>query len=88
MKIPYFRFSIAGKEREYLNEVLESGWLTSSSKSLALEDSFVSYSGAKYALSVNSCTSGLHLALESLGITKGSKVLVPSWDLYSLSRSY
>ncbi len=79
MKIPYFRFSIAGNEREYLNDVLESGWLTSSSKSLALEDSFVSYSGAKYALSVNSCTSGLHLALESLGISKGSKVLVPSW---------
>ena len=79
MKIPYFRFSTAGKELEYLREVLESGWLTSSSKSAALEDAFVSYCGANYALSVNSCTSGLHLALESLGIRKGSKVLVPSW---------
>jgi len=79
MKIPYFRFSTAGKELEYLNEVLESGWLTSSSKSAALEDAFITYCGANYALSVNSCTSGLHLALESLGVKKGSKVLVPSW---------
>ncbi len=79
MKIPYFRFTATGKELDYVKEVLESGWLTSSSKAAYLEESFSSYCEADYALAVNSCTSALHLALESLGIKKGSKVLVPSW---------
>ncbi|MDB4816225.1 DegT/DnrJ/EryC1/StrS family aminotransferase [Gammaproteobacteria bacterium] len=79
MKIPYFRFKPAGNELKYFKEVLESGWLTSSSKAIKLEESFKEKLGVAYALSVNSCTSALHLALEALEVNKDSNILLPTW---------
>jgi dTDP-4-amino-4,6-dideoxygalactose transaminase len=76
--IPFSKVSMAGNESRYLNEVLESGWLTTSSKAFSFEEQFAHYIGVKYACAVNSCTSALHLAIEAIGIGKGDKVLVPS----------
>lgn len=63
---------------KYLKEVLDSGWLTTSSKAFSFERLFAEFVGAKYAFTVNSCTSALHLAVEALGIKAGDKVFVPS----------
>lgn len=78
MKIPFSKVPLAGNELELLQEVLESGWLTTSSKASLFEDQFTAYVGAKYACAVNSCTSALHLAVEAIGIRNGDKVLVPA----------
>ena len=78
MKIPFAKVSLSGNESKYINEVLESGWLTTSSKALQFEKLFADFVGSKYACAVNSCTSALHLAVETIGIKKGDKVLVPS----------
>ena len=63
---------------KYLKEVLDSGWLTTSSKAFQFEKCFAEILGAKYACTVNSCTAALHLAVEAIGIKTGDKVLVPS----------
>jgi len=63
---------------KYLKEVLNSGWLTTSSKAFQFEKCFAEILGAKYACTVNSCTAALHLAVEATGIKAGDKVLVPS----------
>lgn len=78
MKIPFARVPIAGKELKYIKEVLESGWLTTASKALALEKKFADYVEAPFACAVNSGTSALHLGLEALGVSRGDKVFVPS----------
>lgn len=78
MNIPFSKVSLAGNELKYITEVLESGWLTTSSKALQFEKLFAGFVRAKYACAVNSCTSALHLAVEAIGIQKGNKVLVPS----------
>jgi dTDP-4-amino-4,6-dideoxygalactose transaminase len=78
MNIPYSKVSLSGNESKYLNQVLTSGWLTTSSKALQFEKLFAEYVGVKYACAVNSCTAALHLAVEAVGINKGDKVLVPS----------
>jgi len=78
MNIPFAKVPLAGNESRYINEVLESGWLTTSSKALQFEKLFAGFVGAKYACAVNSCTSALHLAVEAIGIKSGDKVLVPS----------
>ena len=78
MNIPFSKVPLAGNESSYVNEVLASGWLTTSSKALLFEKLFAEYVGATYACAVNSCTSALHLAVEAIGIKKGDKVLVPS----------
>lgn len=78
MNIPYSKVALLGNELKYVKEVLDSGWLTTSSKAFKFEQDFASFLGARFACAVNSCTSALHLALEAIGIKKGDKVLVPS----------
>jgi dTDP-4-amino-4,6-dideoxygalactose transaminase len=77
-KIPFAKVSVCGNELKYLKEVLESGWLTTSSKAFTFEKLFADYIGARFAFTVNSCTSALHLAVEALGVKSGDKVFVPS----------
>jgi dTDP-4-amino-4,6-dideoxygalactose transaminase len=78
MTIPFSKISLAGNESKYVHEVLDSGWLTTSSKAMNFERLFAEHIGVKYACAVNSCTSALHLAIEAAGITRDDKVLVPS----------
>ncbi len=78
MNIPFSKVPLGGNEYKYIDEVLKSGWLTTSSKALRFEKLFSEYVGVRYACAVNSCTSALHLAVEAAGIRKGDKVLVPS----------
>lgn len=78
MNIPFSRVPLAGNESKYIDEVLKSGWLTTSSKAIQFENLFAGYVGSKYACAVNSCTSALHLAVEAIGVARGDKVLVPS----------
>jgi dTDP-4-amino-4,6-dideoxygalactose transaminase len=78
VKIQFAKVSLCGNELKYLKEVLDSGWLTTSSKAFQFEKCFAEILGAKYACTVNSCTAALHLAVEAIGIKTGDKVLVPS----------
>lgn len=59
-----------------LGKVLDSGWTGLGPKTEEFENELCKFTGAKYCLFLNSCTSALHLALQCLGIEKG-KVLVP-----------
>ena len=77
-KIPYAKVSCSGNELKYLTQVLESGWLTTASKTAEFENKFADIIGAKHALAVNSCTAGLHLAMDALGVGAGDKVFVPT----------
>lgn len=77
-KIPFSKVVIGSSERKYLQEVLDSGWLTTAGKTLEFEKKFAEYVGAKFACAVNSCTSALHLGIDALGVKAGDKVFVPS----------
>lgn len=77
-KIPFSKVVIGASERKYLQEVLDSGWLTTAGKTLEFEKKFAEYVGAKFACAVNSCTSALHLGIDALGVQSGDKVFVPS----------
>lgn len=77
-QIPFAKVSIGESERKYIKEVLDSGWLTTASKTLEFEKRFAKYVGAKYACAVNSCTAALHLGIEALGILPGDRAFVPS----------
>ncbi|TCO06870.1 DegT/DnrJ/EryC1/StrS family aminotransferase [Natronoflexus pectinivorans] len=77
LKIPFSRVSCSGNEFKYLEEVINSGWLTTAGKAMKFEEMFKERTGAKYACSVNSCTAALHLGLEALGVQPGDKVFAP-----------
>ena len=65
------------KEIEAAAEVIRSGWMTHGPKNTEFEEMFADYIGSRFAISLNSCTSALHIAIEALGI-KG-EVILPSF---------
>ena len=82
-QIPFAKIFIGDSERKYIQEVLDSGWLTTAGKTLELENRFATHVGARFACAVNSCTAALHLGIDALGIQPGDKVFVPSMTFTS-----
>lgn len=56
-------------------DTLRSGWLGTGPKTHRFEEDFKAYIGCKHALASGSCTAGLHLALDVLGIGPGDEVI-------------
>lgn len=69
-----------GNERKYADEVLNSGFGASESGSMneRLEKKFAELHNKKFAISANSGTSTLHMALNSFGIISGDEVIIPA----------
>lgn len=73
--LPFALPSIGEEEIAEVADTLRSGWLTTGPKTKQFERDFAAFVGAPFALAVNSATSGLHLALEALGIGPGDQVI-------------
>lgn len=67
-------------------EVMKSGWITTARATKEFEKELSQLSGTKKTLAVNSCTSGLEMALRFLGIGRGDEVIVPAYT-YTASAS-
>ena len=72
--------SIGEEEIAEVVDTLRSQWITTGPKTKAFEAQFGAYVGAPggTSLMLNSCTSGLHLALAAHGIGPGDEVIVPT----------
>jgi dTDP-4-amino-4,6-dideoxygalactose transaminase len=75
VQVPYHRPSIGPEEIEEVVDTLKSGWLTTGPKTAQFEKEFRESVQVPYAQAVNSCTSGLHLALAALNIGPGMEVI-------------
>jgi len=75
IQVPYHRPSIGDDEINEVVRTLRSGWLTTGPRTAEFEREFSAYTTVPHALAVNSCTSGLHLALEALRIGPGMEVI-------------
>jgi perosamine synthetase len=67
-------------ERETVISILDSGRLSMGEYTEKFEKAMADFLGVKYAVAVNSGTSGLHLAIKSLGISKGDEVITTSFS--------
>ncbi len=80
MKIPVYKPRLTGKEKEYVNDCLDSGWISWKGKYVPkFEIDFSKYIGMKYGVGVFNGTVALHLAMLTLGISEGDEVIVPSF---------
>jgi perosamine synthetase len=77
--IPIYKPYFTGRERIYVNECLDSTWISSKGPFIGkFERRFADFIGAKHATSVSNGTVALHLALEALGVGPGDEVIVPT----------
>ena len=80
MRISIYQPDLTGNEKKYVDDCLNSTWISSKGKYIQLfERAFSDYIGSKYALSVNNGTIALHLALLMLEIGKDDEVIVPTF---------
>ncbi|RBP52783.1 DegT/DnrJ/EryC1/StrS family aminotransferase [Arenicella xantha] len=77
--VPLAKSDVLSSEFESINDVLQTGWLTSGPYNTQFQDAFLQHLGVEglHALTVNSCASALFLALQAHNITR--EVLVPAF---------
>ena len=74
--IPLHEPRFLGNEKKYLNECIDSTFVSSVGKFVdEFEDKIASYTGAKYAVATSSGTSALHISLIILGVKDGDEVI-------------
>jgi perosamine synthetase len=79
-RYPVYQPSLAGNEKKYVADCLDSTWISSKGAYLGkFETAFAAYSEVKYATAVCNGTVALHLALLALGIGPGDEVIVPTF---------
>jgi len=77
------RISVAGpsitqKEIDYVTDAVTNAWYAGANiYHDRFEKAFAEYLGVRYAMTLPSCTSAIHLALLALGVGPGDEVIVP-----------
>ncbi len=78
-KIPVYQPTLAGNEKKYVNECLDTSWISSKGKFVSeFEEKFSDYIECKHSITVSNGTVAIHLALLALGIGEGDEVIVPT----------
>lgn len=78
MNIPFHKAHITDDEISGVVDAVKSGWLTMGPKTIEFEKQFGQFVGVKHAVSMNSATSALHLALKAIGLQAGDEVIIPT----------
>lgn len=78
---------IGKKERQMINEVLDSRMLASGKYVETFERSFAKYSGVKFAIANANGTTSLHTALLMCGIKPGDKVITTPFSFIATANS-
>lgn len=78
--IPVYSPSVTELEKKYVNDCLDSTWISSKGKYVDMfEQNFTKKIGSKYGTTVCNGTIALHLALLALGIGPDDEVIVPTF---------
>jgi len=75
---------IDGKEREYLSECIETGWISSEGPFVKqFEKQFAGLIGRKHAIAVSNGSAALEVAIAALNIKAGDEVILPTFTIIS-----
>ena len=86
-KYPFIPVNIPlldGNEKKYLNECIDTGWISSEGPFVnKFEDQFANRLGRNHAIAVTSGTAALDVAIEALLIGPGDEVILPAFTIIS-----
>ena len=77
-EIKFSKLNISNADINLVGKIIKSGWLTHGKFTQRFEDQFKKFTKSKYAVSVSSCTAGLHLSCLAAGFKKGDEIIVPA----------
>jgi perosamine synthetase len=79
-KYPVYQPLLAGNEKKYVNDCLDSTWISSKGEYInKFEAKFREFTQSKFASTVANGTVAIHLALLALGVGEDDEVIVPSF---------
>ena len=82
MNVPVNEPIITAESKEYVNEAMDSGWISSAGKYIGqFEREFAAFVGVKHGITTTNGTSALHLALATLNIGPGDEVIVANFTM-------
>ncbi len=80
--IPVCKPWLPGKEKEYVNDALNTNWISSSGDYInKFEASFSRFCGTEYGVCCTNGLAALHLACAAIGLKKGDEVIVPTFTM-------
>jgi len=82
--IPVNEPLLAGNEKKYLNECIDSGWISSEGPFIQnFEEQFAERVGRQFGICVSNGTDALELAVAALEIGDGDEVILPAFNIIS-----
>ena len=76
--IKFSKPNISSMDIKLVSKILKGGWLTHGKYTSLFENEIKKFTKSKYAISVSSCTAGLHLSCLASNFKKGDEVIVPA----------
>ena len=75
---------LSGNEKKYINEAIDTGWISSEGPFVKkFEEQFSSYIGRKNGIAVSNGSAALDIAVKAIGINKGDEVILPTFTIIS-----
>lgn len=82
--IPVNEPLLTGNEKKYLNECIDTGWISSEGPFVRkFEERFAARVGRKFGISVTNGSAALEAAVAALGIGTGDEVILPAFTIIS-----
>jgi len=85
--IPYGMHWIDEEDINEVVNVLRSNWITTGPKIKEFEDALCAYIGCRYCVAVNSGTSALDIAVQSLDLPEGSEIITTPFTFVATSNA-
>ncbi|OQC54073.1 MAG: putative pyridoxal phosphate-dependent aminotransferase EpsN [Deltaproteobacteria bacterium ADurb.Bin022] len=86
--IPVNEPLIGAKEIEYVNDCLQTGWISSAGRYIVeFEEKWANYCGMQYGIAMSNGTTALQAALACINLQPGDKVIMPSFTIISCAQA-
>ncbi|MBC8120642.1 MAG: aminotransferase class I/II-fold pyridoxal phosphate-dependent enzyme, partial [Gemmatimonadaceae bacterium] len=82
--IPVNEVLLDGNEKKYLNECIDTGWISSEGAFVRrFEEEFAERVGRRYGVAVSTGSGALEVAVAALGLKSGDEVILPTFTIIS-----